>query len=209
MSSFWQVSVVPWVLLARVGTRFWVRYNPTNRQDEIIPSHSHIVEKNIYLIASFKQRFVVAVPSCWLCSESPCSDFPRFALSVARDSRFMEVRHENKPSRMTVRPTAQCNCGHFAICCLVCENGYGAKFLRQRVSVHNGTFLWFQYLALKNYCVAVRLARQHPHRTHDLRSGCQDHPSKNSLQKTICCTSTSNAPDHGRMYTKNVELRIY
>ena len=52
---------------------------------------------------------------------------------------------------------------------------------------------------------AVRLTR-----THDLRSGSQDHhPSKNSVQKTICCNSTSNAPDDGRMYLKHVELRLY
>jgi len=51
-------------------------------------------------------------------------------------------------------------------------------------------------------------ARHHPHRTHNLRSGSQDHhPSKNSVQKTICCNSTSNAPDDGRMYPKHVELR--
>ena len=50
----------------------------------------------------------------------------------------------------------------------------------------------------------------HPHRTHDLRSGSQDHhPSKNSVQKTIRCNSTSNAPDDGRMYPKYVELRIH
>ena len=43
-----------------------------------------------------------------------------------------------------------------------------------------------------------------------LRSGSQDHhPSKNSVQKTICCNSTSNAPDDGRMYPKHVELRIH
>jgi len=35
------------------------------------------------------------------------------------------------------------------------------------------------------------------------------HPSTNSVQKTICCNSTSNAPDDGRMYPKHVELRIY
>ena len=29
------------------------------------------------------------------------------------------------------------------------------------------------------------------------------------LQKTICCNSTSNAPDDGRMYPKQVELRIH
>jgi len=52
-------------------------------------------------------------------------------------------------------------------------------------------------------------AVHHPHRTHDPRSASQDHhPSKNSVQKIICCNSTSNAPDDGRMYQKNVELRI-
>ena len=35
------------------------------------------------------------------------------------------------------------------------------------------------------------------------------HPSKNSTQKTVCCNSTSDAPDDGRMYPKHVELRIY
>jgi len=49
-----------------------------------------------------------------------------------------------------------------------------------------------------------------PHRTHDLRSGSQDHhPSINSVQKTICCNSISNAPDDGRMYPKQVDLRIH
>jgi len=57
---------------------------------------------------------------------------------------------------------------------------------------------------------AVRLARYHPHHKHDLCSGSQDHhPSKNSVQKTIRCNSTSNAPDDGRMYPKHVELRIH
>jgi hypothetical protein len=47
---------------------------------------------------------------------------------------------------------------------------------------------------------AVRLAGHDPHHDHDLRSGSQDHhPSKSSLQKTICCNSTSNTPDDGRM----------
>ena len=50
----------------------------------------------------------------------------------------------------------------------------------------------------------------HPHHTHDPRNGSQDHHlSKNSVQKTICCNSTSNAPDDGRMYQKHVELRIH
>ena len=53
-------------------------------------------------------------------------------------------------------------------------------------------------------------ARHHPNRTHDLRSGSQDHhPSTNSVQKTICCNSTSNAPDDGRMRPEHVELRIH
>ena len=56
----------------------------------------------------------------------------------------------------------------------------------------------------------VRVTRHHPHCTHDLRSGSQDHhSSKNSVQKTICCNSTSNAPDDGRMYPKHVERRLY
>jgi len=57
---------------------------------------------------------------------------------------------------------------------------------------------------------AVRLGRHHPHRTHDPRSCSQDHhPSKNSVQKTVCCNSTSNAPDDGRINPKHVELRIH
>jgi len=51
------------------------------------------------------------------------------------------------------------------------------------------------------------VARQHPHHTHDLCSGSQDHhPSKNSVQKTICCKSTSSTPDDGHMYPKHVKL---
>jgi len=43
-----------------------------------------------------------------------------------------------------------------------------------------------------------------------IRSGSQDHhPSKNSVQKTIRCNSTSNAPDDGHIYPKHVELRIH
>ena len=34
-------------------------------------------------------------------------------------------------------------------------------------------------------------------------------PSKISVQKTICCNSTSNAPDDGHMYLQNAELRIH
>ena len=39
--------------------------------------------------------------------------------------------------------------------------------------------------------------------------GAQHHPSKNSVQETKCCNSTSNAHDDGRMYPKHVELRIH
>ena len=47
-------------------------------------------------------------------------------------------------------------------------------------------------------------AVHHPHRTHDLRSGSQDHhPSKNMVQKTIGCNSISNAPDVG-LCTRNM-----
>ena len=43
-----------------------------------------------------------------------------------------------------------------------------------------------------------------------VHSSSQDHhPSKNSVHKTICCNSTSNTPDDGRMYLKHVELRIH
>ena len=46
--------------------------------------------------------------------------------------------------------------------------------------------------------------RHHPHRTHDIRRGSQDHhPSKMSVQKTMYCNSTSDAPDDGRMYPKH------
>ena len=58
------------------------------------------------------------------------------------------------------------------------------------------------------YGADVAIARQHLHRKHDLCSGSQDHhPSTNSVQKTICCNSTSNAPDDARMYPKHVELK--
>jgi len=43
-----------------------------------------------------------------------------------------------------------------------------------------------------------------------IRAISQDHhQSKNSVQKTVCCNSTSNAPDDGRMYPKYVELRTH
>ena len=68
---------------------------------------------------------------------------------------------------------------------------------------------------LESRCVgrlygAESAVQHHPHLTNDLRSGSQDHqPSKNSVQKTIRCNSTSNAPDDGHMYPKHVELRTH
>jgi len=57
--------------------------------------------------------------------------------------------------------------------------------------------------------VFLAVSRHHPNRTHDLHSSSLGHhPSRNSVQKTVCCNSTSNAPDDGRMYPKHVELRI-
>ena len=35
------------------------------------------------------------------------------------------------------------------------------------------------------------------------------HVTIRTVQKTICCNSTSNAPDDGRMYPKHFELRIH
>ena len=53
-------------------------------------------------------------------------------------------------------------------------------------------------------------AGQHPHRTHDLHSGSQDHhPSKNLVQKITFCNSTSNAPDDGLIYPEHVKLKIH
>jgi len=67
---------------------------------------------------------------------------------------------------------------------------------------------------LESRCVGLVYGAEvevhHPHRTHDLRSGSLDHhQSNNSVQKTICCNSTSKAPDDGRMYPKHVDLRIH
>jgi len=35
------------------------------------------------------------------------------------------------------------------------------------------------------------------------------HSTIRIVHSTICCNSTSNAPDDGRMYPKHVELRIH
>ena len=66
---------------------------------------------------------------------------------------------------------------------------------------------------LESHCVgrvySADGAVRRRNRTHDLRSGLDHHPSKNSVQKSIRCNSTSNAPADGRMYPKHVELRIH
>jgi len=69
---------------------------------------------------------------------------------------------------------------------------------------------------LESHCVGHMygadgtVARHHLHPAHNLGSSSQDHHrSKNLVQKTMCCNSTSNAPDDGRMYPKNVELRTH
>ena len=46
------------------------------------------------------------------------------------------------------------------------------------------------------------------HTTYAAAHKTTTHP-KNSAQKIICCNSTSNVPDDGRMYPKHVELRIH
>ena len=69
--------------------------------------------------------------------------------------------------------------------------------------------IWNANLMQQGNFIDIFLAR-HVWGTHDLHSSSQDHhPSKNSVQKTIRCNSTSNAPDDGRMYPKHVELRIH
>ena len=61
---------------------------------------------------------------------------------------------------------------------------------------------------LDSRCVGRVCGADHLHRTHDLRGESQDHhPSTNSVQKTICCNLTSNAPADGRMRPKHVELK--
>jgi len=63
---------------------------------------------------------------------------------------------------------------------------------------------------LRHVCLptACLSARHLPNRTHDLRSGSQDHhPSTNWVQKTICCNLTSSAPDEERMRPKHVEIK--
>jgi len=67
---------------------------------------------------------------------------------------------------------------------------------------------------LESCCVGCAYGADGAVQSHDtirtVQSGSQDHhPSKNSVQKTIRCNSTSNAPDDGRMYPNHVELRIY
>jgi len=52
----------------------------------------------------------------------------------------------------------------------------------------------------------VRLPRLHPHRTQRLS---RPPPIQKLGAENLCCNSTSNVPDDGRMYSKHVELSIY
>ena len=83
----------------------------------------------------------------------------------------------------------------------------GALDVKLQHMVFSTKFLegWWSWEAPRRSCLRCGWCRKH-----DLRSGSQDHhPFKNSVQKTIYCNLTSNAPDDGRMYTKHVELRIH
>jgi len=65
---------------------------------------------------------------------------------------------------------------------------------------------WWSWEPLRRSC--LRFGWCHPNRIHDPRSDSQDHhPSTNSVQKTICCNLTANAPDDGRMRPKHVASR--
>jgi len=62
---------------------------------------------------------------------------------------------------------------------------------------------------LESRCIGRVYGADGAWHAHVLHSGSQDHhPSKNSVQKTICFNLTSNAPDDGRMRPKHAELRI-
>ena len=60
---------------------------------------------------------------------------------------------------------------------------------------------------LQSRCVHGTIRTAHTTYTAALKT--TTHPKTRSVQKTICCNSTSNAPDDGRMRPKHVELRIY
>jgi len=75
--------------------------------------------------------------------------------------------------------------------------------------VHTSIIRTIRWCLRSLRCGWRRKARHHPHRKHDLRSGSHDHhPSKNSVQKTICCNSPSNAPDDVRLYPKSKNTSI-
>ena len=60
-----------------------------------------------------------------------------------------------------------------------------------------------------NLCTCrAQIERGVPNRTHNPRSGSENHhPSTDWMQKTICCNLTFSAPDDGRMRPKHVELK--
>ena len=67
---------------------------------------------------------------------------------------------------------------------------------------------------LESHCVgrvygADSVMRHHLHRTHTTHASALKTTSHTKTWKTVCCDSTSNAPDDGRMRPKHVELRIH
>jgi len=86
----------------------------------------------------------------------------------------------------------------------MCTTLINARTLRE-TTITSG-----RLVSVMRFELTVRMAPRGTIRTikHDLCNGSQDHhPSKNSVQKTICCNSTSNAPNDWRMYPKHVELK--
>jgi len=71
-------------------------------------------------------------------------------------------------------------------------------------------FGWVVVLRAAAWVVCtVRMVLCTVHTTYAAALKTSTHPTKNSVQKTICFNSTSNAPDDGCMRQKYVELRIH
>ena len=72
-------------------------------------------------------------------------------------------------------------------------------------------FGWVVVLRSAAWFVCTVWMVHHPHRTRNPRSSSQDHhPSKNSVQKTICYNSTSNAPAYVPEIcrAKNISIKL-
>ena len=116
------------------------------------------------------------------------------------------------------RNSTRCNSKQIFIYCWITLHVSGVHRSHIRSTWNCSCSLWYRSYYMGSKLLQEwpkeddwgRMARHHPHRTHDLRSCYEDHhPSKNSVQQTIRFNSTSNAPDDGRMYPKHVELRIH